>query len=100
MKTVPALLATALILSACDTATPDLATSTLPFFGDGYRAEGDQCRRIGEDAFTNQFLDDSADLVGCPAGYEGLGVFITETGAVQVAEQDGYILYSIPRPRG
>jgi len=97
MKSVPALFTAALILSACDTATPDIATSTLPFFGAGYRVEGDQCRRIGEDAYTNQFLDDSADLVGCPADYEGLGVFVTETGAVQVAEQDGYTLYSIPR---
>lgn len=97
MKTVPAILTAALILSACDTATPDVTTSTLPFFGDGYRAEGDQCRAIGEDAYTNQFLDDSADLVGCSADYEGLGVFVTETGAVQVAEKDGYILYSIPR---
>lgn len=97
MKTVPALIAAALFLSACDTNTPDVTASTLPFFGDGYRANGDLCRRIGEDGYTNQFLDDAADLVGCPADYEGLGAFLTETGAMQVAEQDGYILYSVPR---
>lgn len=95
MKSVPFLCKIALILSAC--ATSETASSTLPFFGDGYRAEGDQCRRIGEDGYTNQFLDDSADLVGCPVNYEGLGVFVSETGAIEVAENGGYFLYSVPR---
>ena len=97
MKTVSTIFSAALFLSACDIYSPDVATNALPFFGDGYRAEGDQCRRIGEDAYTNQFLDDSADLVGCPADYEGLGVFVADTWAVPVAERDGYILYSVPR---
>ena len=85
----------ALSLTAC---TSDNAVSDtgLPFFGDGYRAEGDQCRRIGENEFTNQFLDDAADLVGCPVDMENLGVFVTETGAVEVGRKDGYILYSVP----
>lgn len=86
----------ALLLTACTPADP--TTTPLPFFGDGYRAEGDQCRRVGEDDYTNQFLDDSSDLVGCPADYEGLGVFVGETGAFQVAESGGFILYSVPRP--
>lgn len=81
------------LLAACD---PTPVTPALPFFGDGYRAEGDQCRRVGEDAFTNQFLDDAADLVGCPADMENLGVFITETGAILVAQVGDVNLYTVP----
>jgi hypothetical protein len=86
--------ATALALSAC--APEPISGTTLPFFGDGYRVMGDQCRRIGEDDFTNQFLGDAADLVGCPVGMENLGVFETDTGATEVARKDGYVLYSVP----
>jgi len=82
------------LLAACAPMTP--ATPALPFFGPGYRAEGDQCRRVGEDAFTNQFLSDAADLVGCPADMENLGVFVTETGAVLVAQVGETNLYSVP----
>lgn len=82
-------------LIACQPVTPPAAT-TLPFFGDGYRAEGDQCRRLGEDAYTNQFLDDAADLVGCPEDMENLGVFALDTGGIEVARRDGFVLYSVP----
>lgn len=88
------LAATALTLTAC--APAPITGTTLPFFGDGYRDKGDQCRRIGEDDFTNQFLDDAADLVGCPADMENLGVFAIDTGATEVARKDGYVLYSVP----
>ncbi len=94
MRTAPLL--AALFLAACETA-PTTAPSTLPFFGDGYRFTGDACRRIGEDAYTNQFLDDSADLVGCPADLENLGVFVIDFNAQEVARRDGYVLYSVPR---
>ncbi|THD81603.1 hypothetical protein E7811_16510 [Aliigemmobacter aestuarii] len=77
-------------------APTDAGPESLPLMG-GYRAEADPCRRVGEDAFTNQFLDDSADLVACPAGMENMGVFVTETGAVQVAEAAGFVLFSVPR---
>ncbi|SDL21614.1 hypothetical protein [Aliiruegeria lutimaris] len=69
---------------------------SLPLMG-GYRDPADQCVRVGENEFTNQFLDHTADLVGCPVGYEGTGVFVTETSAVLVAVADGYELYSVPR---
>lgn len=62
-----------------------------------YRAEGDQCRVVGESAYTNQYLDDAADLVACPQGSENLGVFVTETGAVEVARVGGFVLYTVPR---
>ena len=87
----------AALVSACTPApAPEPVTGSLPLFGDGYRFKGDICRRVGEDDFTNQFLDDAADLVACPADAENLGVFVTDTGAVEVGQRDGYILYSVP----
>lgn len=86
-----------LILASCAPTLPlDEEATSLPFFGKGYRTEGDVCRRIGEDDYTNQFLDDAADLVGCPEDAENLGVFVIDTGAVEVARRDGFILYSVP----
>ena len=43
-----------------------------------------------------QLLDDAADLVGCPADMENLGVFALDTGGVEVARAGGYVLYSVP----
>ncbi len=85
----------AVSLTACAQPEP-ITGSSLPFFGDGYRAKGDQCRRVGENEFTNQFLDDAADLVGCPEDMENLGVFALDTGGVEVARVDGFVLYSVP----
>jgi hypothetical protein len=63
----------------------------------GFRDPADQCRIVGETAFTNQFLDHTSTLVGCPEDYEGTGVFVTETGAVRVGETQGYELFTVPR---
>lgn len=84
------------MLLACTPEPAPLPDTTLPFFGDGYRAEGDPCRRLGESADTVEYLDHTADLVGCPEDMENLGVFVTDTGATEVARQDGYVLYSVP----
>ncbi len=62
-----------------------------------YRAEGDPCRLAGESAATQDYLDDAADLVACPADMENLGVFPLDTGGVEVARTGGYVLYSVPR---
>lgn len=86
-----------LTLIACAPQPESITQDPLPFFGDGYRFKGDACRRVGENAFTNQFLDDAADLVGCPEDLENLGVFVIDTGAVEVARVDGVVLFSIPR---
>lgn len=74
---------------------PMAGGTSLPLFGDGYPEPGDTCRRVGEDDFTNQFLDDAADLVGCPADWDGLDAFVAETGAVLVAVVGDTNLYSI-----
>lgn len=81
------------LLPACEPAPP--AVEPLPLLG-GYRDPADQCQRVGESAATVEFLDDAADLVGCPEGAENIGVFVTETGAIEVARLQGYILYSVP----
>jgi len=86
---------TALLLTACTTPAP--VTGSLPFFGDGYRFKGDACLRLGESPVTSEYLDDAADLVGCPDDLENLGVFVIDYNAREVARQDGYILYSVPR---
>ena len=68
----------------------------LPLFGTGYRFKGDACMRVGENDYTNQFLDHTADLVACPEDMENLGVFVLDTGAEELARRDGYLLYSVP----
>ena len=85
--------ASAIALTGCMPAPSEPDSITL--LG-GYRDPADQCRRVGETAYTNQFLDDAADLVGCPEGAENLGVFVTETGAREVDRFGGFILYSVP----
>ncbi len=83
------------LIAACAPA-PEPVMDPLPLFGEGYRFKGDVCLRVGEDDFTNQFLDDAADLVACPEDTENLGVFVIDTGAIEVARKDGYVLYSVP----
>ena len=86
----------AILLAAACTPVPAPTPDPLPLFGPGYRADGDQCRRVGENAFTGEFLDDAADLVACPEDMENLGVFAIDTGGVEVARTQGYVLYSVP----
>lgn len=95
MRRLPTALAL-LALVACAPQPEPVTEVPLPFFGTGYRFKGDACRRVGENAFTNRFLDDAADLVGCPEHLENLGVFVTDTGAREVARRDGYVLFSVP----
>ncbi|WP_371223602.1 hypothetical protein [Roseovarius sp. 2305UL8-3] len=67
----------------------------LPFIRP-YRDEGDQCMFTGESSVTVDYLDDAADLVVCPTDYEGRGVFVTETGAIEVGTYRTYTIYSVP----
>lgn len=84
-----------LFIGAC--APVDLPPTTLPFFGDGYPNAGDPCRRLGEAEATAEYLDHTADLIGCPADMETLAAFIDETGASAAFERDGYVVLTVPR---
>lgn len=87
-----------LLLPAC-TPEPDLPVlpeTTLPFFGAGYRSAGDPCRRLGESSDTIDYLDHTADLVGCPEQIDVLDAFETETGGRELFRQDGYVVYTVP----
>lgn len=95
----------ALLLGACAAGAPSPGGSSgagprppadVPLFGSGFRNSGDQCRRAGESAFTNQFLSDAAELVACPPGTDPR-LFAFETGGQEVARRDGWILFTVPR---
>lgn len=85
------------VLAGCMTAPAgdSLDDPNLPIIRD-YRAPGDQCKFVGESAVTVDYLDDAADLVACPSDYEGLGVFVTETGGIEVGSYDTWTFYSVP----
>lgn len=95
------------LLTACTQATPageDAATADtagafawpagLTVVGDGYPGPGAPCRRIGESAATVDFLDDSADLVGCPTAADA-----EKLGGKVLTTIDGVTLVSVPADR-
>lgn len=84
-----------LAVTAC-APPPPAEPATIPLLG-GYRDPAGLCRLAGESEATGPYLDDAADLVACPEEAENLGVFVTETGAVEVARLGGYVLYSVRR---
>ena len=98
---LPTLVLILLLTNACG---PRVESSVAPrqvsenlYFVRGYSSESDPCKLTGETGFTNQFLDDSADLVSCPTGYEGGAELAKTRHASIVAEIEGYTLYSVPR---
>ncbi len=100
---IPALLCIGL-LSACQRAEPT-ATDTPPqatlsespapslvLFGNGYPTDGAPCRRVGESEATSQWLDHTADLVGCPDAASA-----STLGGKIVATIEGVTVVSVPR---
>ena len=63
----------------------------------GWRQAEDVCRIAGETALTAEFLDDSADLVACPAGHADSLAVQTMDGARVMGQVLDHILLSIPR---
>lgn len=86
--------ATASSAPAASPASPFVWPTSLRVIDDGYPDAGAPCRRIGETAATVDYLDDSADLVGCPAGDTAA---IAALDGRRLAEVDGVVLVSIPR---
>jgi hypothetical protein len=62
----------------------------------GYRSPSDECRLVGESAFTFQFLDDSADLVACPTGSSAMDTLMAETGAPMITQTNSFTFFSLP----
>ena len=81
IATLAAVLPLGLALSGCVVTDTDVAVSEPDpelAFVRGYRGPGDDCRLVGETAFTVDFLDDAADLVACSTGSsEGSSVSAT-----------------------
>jgi hypothetical protein len=71
----------------------------LRVLGDGYPRPGDPCRRLGETELTVNYLDDSAQLVGCPGAATAaptLAITASLHGRV-VGAVEGVTLVSVPQ---
>ena len=62
----------------------------------GFRADDDPCRVVGESALTVNYLDHTRWLVGCPAGSPAIDELLAEFGGMQVDRIGGYVLLSLP----
>jgi hypothetical protein len=61
-----------------------------------FPGEADVCQVIGENDLTNQFLDDSATLVGCPSAETGAIADRLAEGGRKVGEVGTWVLLSVP----
>lgn len=61
--------------------------------GEGYRYKGDVCQIVGESSLTADLLDDSYDLVACPADITLVGNI---AGAKELRNVQGYRIFSVP----
>ena len=75
------------------------APSSLVAFRDGFPSAGDPCRRLGESELTNQWLDHTRTLIGCPAVGSGSPVeqLLADRNGTLVAEVEGFSVISIPK---
>lgn len=90
--------AVALALTGCVEAPPEVAISEPDpelVFVHGYRGAADECKLVGETAFTIDFLDDAADLVACPTGSAAMASLMVETGATMVTQTKSFTFFRI-----
>ncbi|WP_395945477.1 hypothetical protein [Brevundimonas sp.] len=87
------------LLSACATAPSREPAFVYPeglkIMGEGYPYPGGPCRLLGETFATSELLDDSADLLGCPADAMQ-DPRVSSIGRV-VGQYEGVTLISVPR---
>lgn len=57
---------------------------------------GDVCVVIGENDLTNQYLDDSATLIGCPTHEGGAIADRVAQGAIRLDTVGKWVLFSVP----
>ena len=102
MRLFPALILTlilALPITGCGGTTSDgvSASNSQLVLMRPYRDSTDKCQLIGNSPAVQKFHDDHADLVGCPVRYEGTQAFESQTGAIRLGAQQGYVLFTILR---
>lgn len=84
-----------LVLSACASETGN--GGDLELLGP-YREPNDQCRWVSPTADTTPLMQQGTDLVACPQGYDGIGIFIQDVDAKEVSRMNGWILYRVMKP--
>ncbi len=93
-------IASVLAVSGCIETTPEVAISEPDpelIFVRGYRSAADDCRLVGESAFTLDFLDDAADLVACSTGSTDMDELMAQTGVPILTQTNSYTFFSVPR---
>ncbi len=63
-----------------------------------YREPVDQCQGVGPGKDTTPLIQKGYDLVACPAGYDGLPIFILDVNAEEIKRVGDWILFRVPQP--
>jgi hypothetical protein len=64
--------------------------------GRNYPGDEDVCQVIGENSLTQEYLDDSATLIGCPRAEAGAIADRKAEGATVLTEVGEWVLLSVP----
>lgn len=109
IRTAACLLAAAAMTAACggggprDTADSGPPASELPSgipnslapFGDGFPNPGDPCHEVGPTSVTSPYIENGAQLVGCPSEADA-----EDLGGTIVGDVEGIHLVSVPYGAG
>ncbi|MGB0900451.1 hypothetical protein [Halocynthiibacter sp.] len=100
---ITAAIITITTISGCVSAETDKTPRYTPPEASGlkglrpYPTGNDVCERIGENALTNPYLDDSALLIGCPAHETGAIEDRLAEGGEALQQIGDWVLISIPQ---